>query len=204
MKVFSTVAAILGILHGSNGYVLDKSCDPYKQMVIDGMSSAFDMAQAGSDTLTQLSTSGSGAVWDAQKDLVSYLFSEALTNGNIDKSSSNWGKVSNTFSAVLKYNNNQGQPQSTPSDYRSLDPDSLVVYCDYSRFTENKDCDGNEKKGIVCDTNIGISWPMNSIYSDCKSTSKLSTTSVEVSYLRTKQLQSTMKTATDTCLGMDL
>lgn len=139
MKVFSTVAAILGILHGSNGYVLDKSCETYKEMVIDGMSSAFDMAQAGSDTLTQLSTLGSGAVWDAQKHLISYLFPAALTNGNIDKTSTNWGKVSNTFSAVLKYNNNQGQPELTSSDYRSLTPESVVVYCDYSRFMENKD-----------------------------------------------------------------
>jgi hypothetical protein len=150
-------------------------------MVIAGMQGAFDLAQAGSDIFGTLAASGSGDTWQAQKDLVSYLFAEALTNGNIDPSNANWQTAAKTFTSVLKYNGNSGQPDATPSDYRSLNTDGLIVFCDYSRFKENQNCDGISKPGVTCDTTIGISWPMNDIYSSCKSSGIFSMSSTEVS-----------------------
>jgi hypothetical protein len=104
-----------------------------------------------------------------------------LNDGNIDTTNAKWQTASKQFTSVLKYNSNNGQPDTTPANYRSLNTDGLIVFCDYSRFKEDQNCDGVAKKGITCDTTIGISWPMNDIYSNCKSTSVFSSTSVEVS-----------------------
>jgi len=129
----------------------------------------------------KLISCSSAATWQAQKDLISYMFAEALNNGNIDTTNEKWETASKQFTSVLKYNNNNGQPENGPAaGYRSLNSDSLIVFCNYDRFKENQNCDGVTKKGITCDTTIGISWPMNNIYSDCKSTSPFSFSSIEV------------------------
>ena len=82
MKLTSTLA-LLGSFATSHAWVMDNSCAKYGQLVPDGVNGAFDLAQAGSDTFSII-PSGSGAKWQAQKDLISYLFAEALINGNID------------------------------------------------------------------------------------------------------------------------
>lgn len=149
-------------------------------MVIAGFQGGFDLAQAGSDLFSKITPTGSGDTFQAQKDLISFLFGEALTSGNIDTSNPKWQTASNQFTLVLKYNSNNGQPDTTPVDYRALNTDGLIVFCDYGRFKEDQNCDGVAKKGITCDTTIGISWPINDIYSNCKSNSVFSLNSVEV------------------------
>jgi len=158
---------------------MDSSCLAYSQLINDGMNNAFDLAQAGSDTFA-ITLLGSGPKWQAQKDLISYMFSEALTNSNIDTGNKNWQLGESTFASVLKYNTNNGQPDATPANLRNLNTDSLIVYCDYSRFKEGENCDGVKKDGNTCDTSIGITVPMDDIYNDCKSTSFFSSTEISV------------------------
>jgi len=191
MKFTGLLTLVLGSFAAtSHGYVLDKSCDPYRDMVITGMKSAFDLAQAGSDLLSHLTPSGSGATWQAQKDLVKFMFAEALTNGNPDPNNANWNTVSSKFNLVLAYNSNggQGQPDITPTNsnadqtgvYTPLGADKLVLFCDYSRFTKNQNCDKIAKPGITCDRTNGMAWPMDDIYNDCKSRSIFSSSSIQV------------------------
>lgn len=149
MKSTTILIVLIGLLATSYSYVLDSSCDPYRSMVISGMQGAFDLAAAGSDTFGFLTPSGRGAIWQARKDLVSYLFSQALTNGNIDNSNTNWKDVWLKFESVLTYNSNNGQLDASPSNYRSLGSNGLIVYCDYSRFKENQDCQGNRMSGRI-------------------------------------------------------
>lgn len=48
-------------------------------MVKAGFQGGFDLAQAGSDLFSKITPTGSGDTWQAQKDLISYMFAE----GNI-------------------------------------------------------------------------------------------------------------------------
>ena len=112
MKLPPTFVVLLGSFASSYGYILDGRCAPYSDMVISGLKGAFDLAQAGSDTMDTLATSstGSGDTLQAQKDLVNYIFAEALTNGNIDTENEKWKTAKNKFTSVLKYNSNNGEP----------------------------------------------------------------------------------------------
>jgi hypothetical protein len=171
MKLTSTLAVLLGSFATSYAYILDSSCSPYSDMVISGLAGAFDLAQAGSDTMSTLATgSGSGDTWQAQQDLVSYTFAEALTNGNIDTSNPKWITASDKFTSVLKYNSNNGQPDTNNynNQYKSLPTDALVIFCDFTRFAENQNCKGVAKPGIVCDRAMRIAFPMNDAYYHCR------------------------------------
>jgi hypothetical protein len=55
-------------------------------MVKAGFQGGFDLAQAGSDLFSKITPTGSGATWQAQKDLISYMFAE----GNIHWAFDNW------------------------------------------------------------------------------------------------------------------
>ncbi|RJE21510.1 hypothetical protein PHISCL_06143 [Aspergillus sclerotialis] len=164
---------------------MDKSCDPYKETVLEGMKGAFKLAGAGSNTLNQLSRSSSTPAGMAQKDLLSYLFAETMTNGNIDTNNAQWNVAKNMFSSVLRYkttsNTSNGEPRSTDGKYQFLPVNEVILYCDYSRFKGNEDCKGNSKKRDTCDTSIGVAFPMNDIYSNCKKDSIISSHTVIVS-----------------------
>lgn len=69
------------------GWVLDSSCDAsgYRELVVDGMNDAFDQASAAVETFA-IVPGGRDPVWQAQRDLISYIFSPALTNGNVGPS----------------------------------------------------------------------------------------------------------------------
>ncbi|TGO55961.1 hypothetical protein BCON_0084g00290 [Botryotinia convoluta] len=77
------------------------------------------------------------------------------------------GKLPNTFSTVVGFNTNNGQPDIIPPEgpyrYRSLNEGQLIVYCDYTRFNENVNCDKEKHPYYTCDTTLGIAWPMKSI-----------------------------------------
>ncbi|KAL5356474.1 meiotically up-regulated gene family-domain-containing protein [Aspergillus floccosus] len=121
------------------------------------MQSALGLAEAGSDALNQLSQPGDGPTAVAQRDLFSYLFAEAMKNGHIDTSNKEWQHFTSGFSAVLNYKKTpDGSPEQNDGMYGFLHMDDLIVYCDYSRFQENKDCQGNTAPGKACDTSINV------------------------------------------------
>lgn len=160
---------------------MDSSCATYSQLITDGMNNAFDLAEAGFDTFG-ITSLGSGAKWQARKDLISYMFSEALTDGKIDTGNTNWQLAESTLTSVLTYKSNSGEPDAAPDpgNYRLLKSNTVIVYCDYSRFKEGQDCDGVKRKGMTCDTSIGISVRAESVYEDCKSSGFFSTTQLSV------------------------
>lgn len=185
MKFNGWTSALLGVLPAlTSAYVLDASCSAYTDLIAEGMKGATDMAQAAEDLFVALSSAGSGPVRQAQEDLVSYLFTEAMTDGKIDPNNENHITAFNTISNVLNYyQTKDGKPQTTPANYRDLKTTDLIIYCDYSRFKENQNCNGETKKGYTCDTSIGVSFLIGDIYSNCKSTSafKMSETQVRPS-----------------------
>ncbi|TVY20918.1 hypothetical protein LARI1_G001711 [Lachnellula arida] len=167
MKLISTLAVLFASFTGSYGWFLDKSCaSTYKNLVVDGMNNAFDLAQAGSDTFS-ITPSGNGAKWQAQKDIISYLLAETLTAGDIDPKSQNWGIAKGVFTSVLKYNKNN-RPQTLPSNPATLGTDSVIVFCDFGRFKEDRDCNNNKRPGKACDTSIGVVIDMGPLYQACK------------------------------------
>lgn len=76
---------ILSFLSISYGWILDSSCDAggYRELIIEGMNDAFDQAAAAVESFA-IGPGASDAVWQARRDLISYLFNPALTNGNVD------------------------------------------------------------------------------------------------------------------------
>lgn len=55
-------------------------------MLVEAMQSAFRLAEAGFDAFNQLSQPSDGPTAVAQRDRLSYLFAEAMTNGEIETS----------------------------------------------------------------------------------------------------------------------
>ena len=181
MKLATTLAFVLSFSVNSHGWVMDRSCTPYQSTVREGMINAFKLAGAGSDTLKQLSQSSSTPTWIAQKDLLSFLFAETMTNGNIDTNNARWTVAEDMFSSVLQYKTTtDGGAERNTMSYKTLSVSDVIVYCDYSRFEEDKDCNKDPKKGYTCDHSIGQDFQMNKIYSDCKKTGIFSD-AVEVS-----------------------
>ncbi|TVY42216.1 hypothetical protein LSUB1_G003911 [Lachnellula subtilissima] len=135
------------------------------------MKGAFDLAQAGADTLNTLETSndGGGNVLQAQRDLFRFTFTDAMTNGKIDPTNAKWTTIKNVFDSVLKYNTNNGEPDVTALryDYRSLTIDDLVIHCDFTRFYEGYNCRGPDPDS-VCDSSLDINWPLRPAYYACK------------------------------------
>jgi hypothetical protein len=86
------------------------------------MKSALDLGHAGSDVFNTVRPKTNNGVWQAQQDLISYLFEGAL-HGSAD-----WNTVAQRFTSVLKYNVNNGNPEATPakSTYPSLTVGSHV------------------------------------------------------------------------------
>lgn len=150
MKATRILAVLLGFSSTSFGWVLDKSCDgTYSDLVTNSMKNAFDLAEAGLETLSITNVaSGDQAKWQAQMDLISFLFPSALTNGKIDWDNTDFQTLTTRFDKVIAYNKNPGgAPQARPANILVLNNPDLVVYCDYSRFNETQDCDGVKKKG---------------------------------------------------------
>lgn len=171
---------LLGFTATSHGWVLDSSCHSYRDVITEGMRGAFDLANAAYESFAWLPNSDNSASSVAQRDLVSYLFADALANGNIDPNNPKWQAAANKFGAVLNYDTNLGNPETAPLSYKSLKTNNLVMYCDYSRFVENYNCEGKKSRGAVCDKSIGMAYPMDDNYKSCKG-GRFSTSSTEVS-----------------------
>lgn len=150
MKLIS-LAVCLGSIIFSYGYFLDSSCTPYKDLITNGTQSAFDMAQAGLDVFNAPSKNPIRS--KAQKDLIQYMFGDYP---DLKKT------VGDQYTAILQYNTNGGKPEATLNNvtnkdtYLSLNSSNLIFFCDYSRFTPNRLCDGSENHDLMCDTLMQI------------------------------------------------
>lgn len=167
MKLISTLVILFASFTSIYGYFLDKSCTgKYKKLVINGLENAFDLARAGSNAL-DITPSGSGAKWQAQKDLISYLLSETLTDGNINPTSQNWATAKAVFTGVLKYESYRPE-EVIFYDFASLSTNKLILFCNLDRFKEGEDCNGNKRPGKVCDTTMSVVLDIQNGYRSCK------------------------------------
>jgi hypothetical protein len=160
-----SLALHLGSLALSHGFILDASCTLYQDLITTGMKSALDFAQAGANVFNSPSTDKN--ILQAQKDLTTYLFEGAL------HSQSDYDLVANRFGAVLKYNVNGGNPEQTldpvkdKAVYPTLTSDKLIFFCDYSRYTPGKLCDGSSDPTQSCDTLMQFDIAMDDVYNYC-------------------------------------
>ena len=169
MKLTNHFIVLLGLFTTGFGYILDRSCYPYSYMIERAMASAFDLTHAALATLDSLTRPGGGATWQAQRDLLSFLFSETFADGNINTQSPYWALLHQTLDFVSRLDDNNGHPSAAPPDYRTLTKDDLVLFCDLSRYKENQNCQGEVANGMVCDTISGRTFPMSWDYDSCKS-----------------------------------
>ena len=176
-----------------DAYYLDESCNANQAVVTQWINSAFSQAQAASDMFDSLASdadpSNPSDVWIAQRDLLSYLFPSTLSDNKPATSSPSWLQASKIFEDVLKYQGAQSAPRTTrgrSARYGNLDSSSVVIYCNYDRFTafqttedaapinyENKNCAGQDEQGIACDPTIDGDVRMESSYFKCQSTQKI-------------------------------
>lgn len=173
-----------------DAYYLDESCNDNQALITQWLNSAFSQAQAASDMFDSLASdanpSSPSAEWTAQRDLLSYMFPSTLSNDKPSTSSASWLQASSIFEDVLKYKGAQVGPRISrkrPARYSPLDKSSVVIYCNYDRFTafkapgdkapfnyENHDCDRKSKTGFACDPTIGADLRMENSYHSCKDT----------------------------------
>ncbi|KAG2416201.1 hypothetical protein HFD88_007394 [Aspergillus terreus] len=181
MKLATTLTVLFTFFVGSHGWLLDRSCHPYWDMLVEAMQSAFRLAEAGFDALNQLSQPSDGPTAVAQRDLLSYLFAEAMTNCEIETSNERWQDITSTFLAVLNFlTTPDGGAEQNDGMHDFRETGDLIMYCDYGRFQENKDCEGNPKPGWACDTSVDHVLEIKGIYSDCKKTGRFPGNRVEV------------------------
>ena len=179
MELAMLFVVLPSLLATGSGYYLDTSCEPHLEMIVEGMKSAFDLAQAGSDTLSALSSPSPrfDFTWRAQRDLLTYLFAEALQKINytdfsrvnyMPSSTMEWQKISHTFKQVLRYNENEGQPSPAPEDLDSLGPQHLVLFCNFDRFIEVKVPSQRRTDGLVWNTATSVFVQINDDWRSCK------------------------------------
>lgn len=108
-----------------------------------------------------------------------------------------WAAAQNKFTEVLEHKTtSDGEPERYHGGHRFLPTSDLVLYCDYKRFNENKNCRGNPKPGYTCATIVDQELLFNKIYSDCKRNCAFSTSSVQVGEIYTEVvMQSQMLTS---------
>ncbi|KAK2597384.1 hypothetical protein QQS21_006008 [Conoideocrella luteorostrata] len=136
-------------------WVLDSSCKEYEVLVKKAMSGAMDLNQAGLDLMKNMKKEGSGPTWDAQNDLVNWLFNEATTNGKVDPNGEPWHNITITYDNIAtKYSTIKTAEQDAKGKYVGLDTNDVVIYCDYSRFVKGQDCKGAKRKNAVCDKSL--------------------------------------------------
>ena len=98
-----------------------------------------------------------------------YLFNEIPAQPSTNDEY--FSRIMGVFNGVQNYNHNNQYVSPPPSD-------EVVIYCDYSRFKENKDCNGEDKKGYACDPDIQDVVQMDSDYQGCKGSLNTDTTQV--------------------------
>lgn len=136
------------------------------------MTNAFDLAEAASSALADIDTETAN---EAQRDLLKYMFNRAVEHPS--SAPTHFSKVVKTYRAILDFKKSEnGNPQHKPEG--GLPPDDVIVYCDYSRFDENQNCDGNKQRGWACDRDTRVTKQMNGDYLGCQNTINTDTTAV--------------------------
>jgi hypothetical protein len=131
-------------------------------MVRTAMSNAFKLADSAQAIWNHLNDETAAPASVAESDLLRYLFLEAIPenqrnnpNLNIDVNESPaFGRIRDTLSQILIYDRDpivKPAPGLIPFPLSSND---VVVYCDFSRFNTNRNCNGNVRPGWACDTDI--------------------------------------------------
>ncbi|KAB8346225.1 hypothetical protein FH972_023270 [Carpinus fangiana] len=155
----------------ADAWILDASCKKYQTLVQDGVSNAFDLASAGQDGLNSLD---SGTASQEMQNLRDYIFYE--TSGTDQAARAKFSVAQNVFRDVLSFDKANGAP-SPKGQPGQLPVDDVIVYCDYSRFTEGKSCgDGSDTPGYACDTDTNLDVLMDDGYTKCKSSLSRDTT----------------------------
>lgn len=127
-------------------------------MVTTGMNDAFALAQAGLDVWNSLN---GGTNTQAELDLLENMFAWAVKDDNGQKTVNTdheyWTYIQTVFTGVIGFEPLKSSKAGLPST-------DVIIYCDYSRYTKNKDCNGKRKLGYACDTDnnqivkMGASW----------------------------------------------
>lgn len=142
-------------------------------MLVPAIKSAFDLADAASTLLDDLSKPPApGAdemVREAQKDLTSYLFDAVLTDDTGSNMFDSRSVVQQRYKDLLDYSTNNGEPEETPalSAYQYLTKEKLIFFCDSSRFLENQRCNGKKAIGVVCDMALKLEGAVDDFYEFC-------------------------------------
>lgn len=170
---------LLGFLTLTQAWYLDQSCDRPKRemvscdddseylpsfspMILEGMKKAFDLTSAGKDAMSALKDSKGSK---DQIDLLQYLFAFAVKDGAVQQSSQ-LNRVYDVFDQVSAYKKEADGGPTAQSG--TLPTDEVIIFCDYSRMNENKDCFGNAKEGYACDTVTKRVVRISPMYELCK------------------------------------
>ena len=141
----------------TQAWVLDKSCNAYKDVVETAVGHAFDLTATSLYTLHN-KKSGEPDLVVARQTLISYLFSW------LSSDTETAAKVPGIFQTVMSFGDPDkkltdkyyftdpaktvpagwGQVEKAPTDYTTLPHSNFIVYCDDSRIIRDKDNDGND------------------------------------------------------------
>lgn len=147
------------------------------------MKDAFALADAGLGALndirdfifSQKDKSSPTPEQQAQIDLLHYLFSDARI---FDANDMVFQKLADTFKSILAFRGDRnGEPTPRPPG-PFIPANFVVVYCNYKRFEEHQDCDGNEKENKACDIDLWEVVDMDEDYLSCKAPYNADTTEV--------------------------
>lgn len=108
-------------------------------MVTEAVEAAFEISHAALDALSAL---GDGSFNESQRDLLRYIFQDAMPSPNkIDPNEVYFEKLVGMYKAILKFEKLSPKPTNGP-----LPADDVIIHCDYSRFMILKNSDGSKNK----------------------------------------------------------
>ena len=102
----------------------------------------FKLAQTELDVLRVIDSDSAN---QTQLDLQKYIFHEIIfSNNDFDSNNIFFKKVIEVYNAVLAFNKVDNNNSSSKSD--NLFVKNVIIYCDYSCFNENINCDKTSNK----------------------------------------------------------
>ena len=126
------------------------------------MKNAIQMARISNRTLHALKE-GQGN--RHQVDLMSHMFQFAV-RGNRVESSDYLDRVMSVYEQIIAFDREgNGNPSKMPTG--ALPADEVVIFCDYTRYSEHHDCHGNPVPNGACDTVTQSPIEMDGLYHYC-------------------------------------
>ena len=138
--------------------------------MVNGMKDAFVYSQAAIDALNSLADTDPthDPAYIAKLDLLQYLFLNTMKHPpTVDGTDQVFQKVLDVFTQVQRFNHN-GDGSYTVRPQGELPSDDVIVYCDYSRFQEGRNCDGSLSSSMACDRDTGLAVDMDADYTGCQ------------------------------------